>query len=84
MQIWPILLAGGAVRVGAETASVLADIDGLYPHVDGCGDNIVPKAGDLFWEGKDFEVAVLILLHHSSFRSTSMVEVPTLNLSNAL
>jgi hypothetical protein len=54
VQIWPILLAGGAVRIGAETTSVLADVDGLYPHVNRRGDNIVPKAGDLFWERKDF------------------------------
>ena len=64
MEIWPILLAGGAVRVGAETASVLADVDGFYPHVNRGGDVARTKALHLFWKAKDFKVAVFILLHY--------------------
>ena len=63
MQVWPVLLAGGAVRVGAETASVLADIDGFYPHINWRGDSISPKAGNLFRKRKDFQVAVFVLFH---------------------
>jgi len=64
VEVWPILLAGGAVRIGAETASVLADIDGLYPHVNWGGNNIVTETGNLFRKRKDFQVAVFVLSHY--------------------
>ena len=84
MQVRPILWPRCAVRIDAETAGVITDIRRLNPHVDGRGDNVVPKTCYLSGERKDFVVAILVLLHHSSFRSTSIVEVPTLNLSSAL
>ena len=83
MQVRPILWPRCAVRIDAETAGVITDICRLNPHVDGCGNNIVAKAGDLFWKRKDFKVAVFVLFHNRSFISTSMVDLPRLKASSA-
>ena len=64
MQVRSILGPSCAVRIDAETASVVTDIGRLNPHVDGGGNNIVAKTGDLLWERKDFVIAVFILFHY--------------------
>ena len=84
MQVRPILGPRCAVRINAETAGVITDIRWLNPHVDGRGNNIVAETGYLIGKRKDFVVAVFVLLHHSSFRSTSMVDLPHLNPSSAV
>lgn len=43
---------------------MITDIRWLDTHVDGCGDDIVPKTCYLIGKRKDFVIAVFILLHY--------------------